>query len=831
VQFPTSKAFICCLLAAASPALLHGQSAPDRRFLDSILTAAQGAAAESAVPLLSRCDGRDANVVRICQATIAVYHAPLAGKREEVFAAEDVAIHAVFERDRWPYAWLVLGLVRLQLAHDKVLPHEGPAMTAGTSNELGAANALIQALELDPTLRVAAEALAGAPEPREGRDAMAPQVAMLRRVMALLSPSGSARAALIERDAGSVDSAIAVQRRALAAGNIDSGVVLLSLARDLYRTNHPAEGRKALLLGSAVTSEAARRAYRAELSWVASPAELAQWDSLAPRARPAWLAGFWSSRDVAEGRPDGARLIEHYHRLEYAMAHFRISAPGTDRSQVLSFLHSNEYLPEEQALDFAARHGNICPETARFAADAKRLGADAPERYFLPPQDLLDDRGAVWIRHGPPAKSRQSNGAEAAEIWRYERPEGPLVLQFRAAAFRGTNGVSVLVPSLLTVAPGVRNQICALETSICSRLGVSGPLQPGDTILVPPPLIQSSGDDATCRMCPPRIDPMTHRVIRNPATANGVRAIVKANERCQDPIARILEREMNAEGTLLGTQAIIRARDRGREEIDIATTTDTYHRDFTKTIHPATQVVGLDRAAGGAPRLVVAYAIPADDIGYDKPDVAGLGVSYPVRVQVMAANIRTGERIDVDSLTHFSAEAPLNHGQSITGLLEVPLPAGTYSVGIVATQADGRGATVATRNVSVPGALGRLSVSNIVLGREKSPVQWNSGTRIVTLNPLGTYPKGGAADVYFQLSGMSVGASYQMRFEFFRVDDEPRHAPRLSISFLQPVTQDRIEVARSLGLKNLDAGRYQVKLTVTGDGAQATTTSWLTIEK
>jgi hypothetical protein len=649
--------------------------------------------------------------------------------------------------------------------------------------------------------------------------------------MALLSPSASARAALIERDAGSVDSAIEVQRRALAAGSIDSGVVLLSLARDLYRANHPAEGRKALLLGSAIPSEAARRAYRAELSWVASPAELAQWDSLAPRARPAWLAGFWSSRDVAEGRPDGSRLIEHYHRVEYALAHFRISAPETDRSPVLSFLHSNDYLPEEQALDFAARHGNICPETARFAADAKQFGADAPERYFRPPQDLLDDRGAVWIRHGPPAKTRRSNGAEGAEIWRYERPEGPLVLQFRAAAFRGTNGVSVLVPSLLTVAPGVRNQICALETSICSRLGVSGPLQPGDTILVPPPLIQSSGDDATCRMCPPRIDPVTHRVIRNPATANGVRAIVKANERCQDPIARILEREMNAEGTLLGTQAIIRARDRGREQIDIATTTDTYHRDFARAIHAATQVVGLDRAGGGAPRLVIAYALPADDLAYDKPEAAGLRVNYPVRLQVMAANVGTGERVDVDSLIRFSADAPLNHGQAITGLLEVPLAAGTYAVGIVVTQADGRGETVATRNVSVPGAAGRLGVSNIVLGREKSAAQWNSGTRIVTLNPLETYAKGGAADVYVQLSGMSVGASYQLRFEFFRADDDPRHAPRLSISFMQPVSQERIEVARSLGLKNLDAGRYRVKLTVTGDGAQATTASWLTIEK
>jgi hypothetical protein len=152
-------------------------------------------------------------------------------------------------------------------------------------------------------------------------------------------------------------------------------------------------------------------------------------------------------------------------------------------------------------------------------------------------------------------------------------------------------------------------------------------------------------------------------------------------------------------------------------------------------------------------------------------------------------------------------------------------------VGVVVTQADGRGASIATRNVSVPGAIGRLSVSNMVLGRAKSPVQWNSGTTTVTLNPLGSYPKGGTADVYFQLSGMTIGTSYQTRFEFFRTDDEPNHAPRLSISFMQPASQQRIEVSRALGLKNLDTGQYQVKLTVSGDGSQATTTSWLTVEK
>ena len=99
------------------------------------------------------------------------------------------------------------------------------------------------------------------------------------------------------------------------------------------------------------------------------------------------------------------------------------------------------------------------------------------------------------------------------------------------------------------------------------------------------------------------------------------------------------------------------------------------------------------------------------------------------------------------------------------------------------------------------------------------------------MNPLGTFPQGTPAEVYFQLSGMTAGNNYQSRFEFFRADDEPSHGPRLTLSFAQPAPQDRIEVSRTLGLRNLDPGKYRVRLTLSGDGAQATATAWLTIVK
>ena len=603
-------------------------------------------------------------------------------------------------------------------------------------------------------------------------------------------------------------------------------MVFLSLARDLYRTNRPKEGRAALIAGASATTDHGRKAYRTELAWVATAEELIQWDSLPTRDRPAWLAGFWSGRDVVEGRLDGERLIEHYRRVEYAMAHFRIGEPDTDRERTLRFLRSDEYVPEQQSLSFAARNANLCPQAARFATDARLYGADAPTRYFQPSQDVLDDRGAVWIRHGPPTKSRQSNGIEGVEIWRYERPEGSLVLQFRKAAFRGTSGVSVLVPSLMTISPGLRNQVCPLEPSICSRLGVTGPIQPGDTIL-----IRSSAEVGLWGERVPPVDPVTHRATRMPPTASSVSRLERLTERCDDPVARVLEREVHSAGTLLSTAAILKARDEGRGQIDLATTTDTYHRDFARAIHPALQVFGADVAAGGAPRVVIAFALSADELMPVKSESSPASGSYPVQMQVMAANLSNGRRIDIDTVRRLSAQGTSGRGRTVTGLVEVPLPAGAYSVGVVLSQADGRGALAAARGVTLPRATAQLTVSDMVLGRENSGVQWNSGATNVALNPLGTYPKGGSAEVYFQLSGMTAGHTYQSKFEFFRADDAPDHGARLVISFAQPASQDRIEVSRTLGLKNLDAGRYRVKLTVSGDSLQTTATGWLTIEK
>jgi hypothetical protein len=226
--------------------------------------------------------------------------------------------------------------------------------------------------------------------------------------------------------------------------------------------------------------------------------------------------------------------------------------------------------------------------------------------------------------------------------------------------------------------------------------------------------------------------------------------------------------------------------------------------------------------------MVVAFAIPAKELSHGA--VSGRTV-YPVQFQVIAAADRSGHRIDLDTLRQFVTAAPLEHDEFLTGIIEVPLPPGGYSLSVVMTQPDGHGAIAHLNAIDVPGHREALAISDLVLGREKSGVQWNSGATTVPLNPLNTYSRGGTAETYFQLSGLTPGTTYSAQFEIFRADDDAKAAPRLKVASPLTAPAARMEVSRSLVLTNLEPARYRVRLTVSGEGHAVAAVAWLTVLK
>ncbi len=795
------SSLICCasLGLVLARDVAAQQAAPD----PASLLAPLGATLDIArLDPVARCAEFTGDPLRLCTGLVTERRAELSHARADALRAQDLLERAVVDAPRSAVAWYGLGLDRLQLARDTVFSKGGALMPVGVSYLDGAANALVRAIELDDTLTVAVNALALTPEPREGSSALKERVALLRRERRLLSPGAMAETAVLERDGGSVDSAIALERRALATGKVDSGVVSLGLARDLYRSGHADAGREVLLRGAATDSMASQQAYRAALAWVATPAELAAWDTVPPEHRSTWVAFFWSKRDVADGRPDGSRLVEHYRRLEHAMKYFRLSLPETGRQTFHSELPVGEMADEDDARRFALRYAECFPDEARLLYDAETIGADTPFDYYKPVQDLVDDRGVVWIRQGPPDHAASSVGGEPAEVWVYDRPGGPLVLQFRGADFQGSSGASTLVPSLLSEPAEVRNQVCAVYQPLCPASTRNEPVRLGAA----PAYVPKTRCDVDSA------NPFTGRAAALAAAADA------------------LNSETRLEGMRQGSAEVVLARDKGREAIDTATRTDAYPRAFTHVVRPAVEIYALDSAGGVSPRLVVGYAVPGNQLSGSKLSATGQSV-YEVDIRLMAVRRSDGQRFDLDSPHQFLADSALHGGQYLTGTLELPVPSGDYTASLVVEQRDGRGAVATLDAVQVPAGSARLAVSDIVLGRPGSPVVWHSGSAVVPLNPLNTFPVGGNADVYVQLSGARPGVTYQMRFGVYDADAGPGKPARLTIAVSQAADRSWIEVARTLGLRNLPAGHYRVQLDVSGAGATATASALLTIEK
>jgi hypothetical protein len=735
-------------LATILPAAAGAQSARDRTAADSLV--------QALVAMPDHAVRADASRLQLIESAF----------------ADDVTAH-----EKWAVAWYGLGLARLRLAETGALSRQGPLLPIGVDNATGAEHALGRAIQLDPRFAEAADALALAPATRISEVRKKERIAALRPVYRVLSGSASAAAAYVERDAGTVDSAVALEEQALRRGGVDSAVVVLSLVRDLYHVGRTQEGRDLLLHAASTTTPAGMAAYRAEVAWVASAAELSEWDAASPRDRPRWLANFWAKRDIAEGRRDGARLEEHYRRIDYALKNFRITLPRSGRQQLVSTTPSwaDGYGAEERARQTIMHNPEAFPEAARLYAEAKAIGSESALRYYQPIQDLVSDKGIVWIRHGAPTLVAHNVTGPPLEIWRYDRPEGSLILYFREADFEGSSMPNELVPTVLDASPVVLNQLCHLDLVLCpTALGAAR--------------IAFSG---------------------NPGA---------------------LESEIKAEGARLAPEALARSAARGKAFVDLATTTDSYHREFTHAVHPSVQMYGLARSAG-PPQLVVTFALPGDALVPTTSSTTGNRPVYEVELRLMGARTADGRQVDFDTLRDFMTPRLLRNGEYITGVEALSVAAGDYDVSMTVTQADGRGAVAHLARVTVPGATPALAVSDLVLGSTASSVRWNSGSTDVALNPLNTFTRSSGAEVYYQLSGLHPGTNYQTKFEFFDAADSLGTKPRLTLASAAVTNVDHVEISRSLGLANLGPGRYRLKLTVSAGGASASSEAWLTIVK
>jgi hypothetical protein len=689
--------------------------------------------------------------------------------------------HAKLLAERTPdrsMSWYTLAIADLIASRAGVIAGTGPLQPPGMTHEAAAGRALLRALELDSGFVAAAQALALVPRPREGAVELKRQLPALRLYRGELSGLAQLSAARKEREAGSLLEALAWLAAISTSESVPAGMVEVERARVLYLMDRTEQGSVAYYAGATDTSELVQRGYRADLALVASPAELADWDSTPAALHSDWLRVFWGSRDVLEGWPVGTRLKEHHRRVELAWRDYRLTIPITGYHRVLSVARHTDFFAEEllQRMFSEDAPGNEkAASYDRLRGEKDLIGRGGMLRAFTGSIEGLDDRGLVLIRHGEPDKSARTVGGESLVLWLYHRPDGPLLLTFRETDFDGQVGASVLTPTAMGADPLQRQQLCHLDVQLCpfdadptSQFLVSG---------------QRSGGVST----------------RQPT-------------------------ELQRFGTGVVMQ---KARRDGMAAINTATTTDANLRRFERSLGARVLFHGVHKAGSVGSTVLIPFAIPGDrltgaPISQDDPRVG-----YRIRFEVEAVRERDGLNRRLDTIRAFAAPHQLDRGEYLTGLLELPLPPGRYSVSLVTSDGSGAGEVVSLSALESPDA-SSTSLGDLVLGNRSSGVGWNNGAQTVALNPLNTFSRDGDAELFTQLFNVSAGTEFQTRIEIWPAETTAR-APDLSIEFAGRSDRQVTSISQTLGLSRLEPGQYRLRLVVAVAGRELASEAWLTV--
>lgn len=386
------------LLVVAPLPGFRAQSPAQRAALDTLRDSLSGATDTVALKRLETAtiavakQNRDDAMIHLRLGFIAYRLGELSGKSHVDDAAGEFEWAAQLHPD-WPLPWYADGLAELALGEHFVIGFENLREILGKDYLSKAAAAFAKATEADPSFAQATVDLARAALTQR----ISPRLDLALRAAreAAASPAGQNPAVQLARGrvelaVGNADSALVAFHRYVTVGG-DSGVGLLEEARTDYFANRPRAGEAAYEAGALRGGAAAAGLYRADLAWIASPAELAGFDSLQTGSdRAQWLMSFWERRDVADARAPGERLAEHYRRWFYAERNFRL----------------------------LSRHRHY----------------DITER-FRPGQDEFDDRGVIYLRHGAPDRRATyvaSDSVEPNETWLYHRDDGDLIFHFVA---------------------------------------------------------------------------------------------------------------------------------------------------------------------------------------------------------------------------------------------------------------------------------------------------------------------------------------------------------------------------------------------------------------
>jgi GWxTD domain-containing protein len=392
---------------------------------------------------------------------------------------------------------------------------------------------------------------------------------------------------------------------------------------------------------------------------------------------------------------------------------------------------------------------------------------DITERYRSD-QGEFDDRGIIYLRHGQPDKIATypwvPGRLEPNETWLYHGPGDDLVFHFVA---REDVQDYKLVESLAD----------ALTAGFGGALALQG-----------------------------RRDLLDHTTSELFASRSDISPIYA---RLANPLGS---------ATVGGTLAT--ERDLGQRSIALGTNTDSYHRTFAEPLETVASEFVAGARPGPGQELHVVFAIPAPRL---VPTADSGRVAYALTFRLFVADSSDSLVARLDTTRVFSAPQALRPGAYLTGQLALRVPPGRYRYRLLVA-APGRDAgDLVTRDSIAVGSLDgtRFAASDLVLGRQGSGLAWTAGSDTVPLNPLGHFPEGGSAELYYEVYGLAPGAPYHT---VVRLEREGRRslfhrlfgggqAPVL-FEFDAPADGPVTRVRRAVDLRDASKGSYVLALEV-----------------
>ena len=399
----------------------------------------------------------------------------------------------------------------------------------------------------------------------------------------------------------------------------------------------------------------------------------------------------------------------------------------------------------------------------------------------------FDDRGVIYLRHGEPDRrarfacqeTEQANGEGCAanESWLYRRNEkegGDLIFHFAA---RGDVQDYKLIESLVD-ALGFRRGVQAGTYS----------------------------------------DPQVSELYGSRDEFGGLYSRVAHS--------------LNAPGSALAED-----RAHGRRSIAVGTTSDTYAQRFEQPLDVVVSefVVGADSGGGrGGQMLHVVFAVPGERL---TGEPGGGGLLYPLHFRIVVSD--AGDRVvaRLDTLRVFGARQALRQPAYLTGRLALAVPPGRYRYRLLVTTPDGTAGDLVRQDSLDVEALGGggFAVSDVVVGREGSGLVWMSAADdTVRLNPLSRFPEGSAAELYYEVYGLTRGAPYHT---VVRLEREGRRSlfgairglfgggrAAVLLEFDAASEGAVTRVHRAVALKDVAKGTYRLTVVITDPASGVTAT-------